>query len=215
MQTVAETPMFSRQADKLFREDERRERIDYLADHPLAGDEIPETGEGRQDRPGPRRAASGRQVRRHDQASRKAEEMSTFGEGLIQSLNAALAHAKGEGPAIVHAPISPREVRMQAELTQAQMATSDGYESVRLPRVGTGEAACQRSGRDVPAHHQARSQRSQGGTPGIAVTVLDRAIRSGKCGPIFPPFDPISPPFRPDRFRHTPTAKNGRSCSPS
>ncbi len=52
--------------------------------------------------------------------------MSTFGEDLIQSLNEALAHAKGEGPAIVHAPISPREVRMQAELTQAQMATLMG-----------------------------------------------------------------------------------------
>ena len=48
--------------------------------------------------------------------------MSQFGEDLIQSLNEALAHAKGEGPAIVHAPISPREVRVQAELTQAQMA---------------------------------------------------------------------------------------------
>ena len=33
--------------------------------------------------------------------------MSTFGEDLIQSLNEALDHAKGEGPAIVHAPISP------------------------------------------------------------------------------------------------------------
>ena len=48
--------------------------------------------------------------------------MTTFGEDLIQSLNEALAHAKGEGPAIVHDPISPRKVRVQAELTQAQMA---------------------------------------------------------------------------------------------
>ena len=48
--------------------------------------------------------------------------MSTFGEDLIQSLNEALAHAKGEGPAIVHAPVTPREVRKQAKLTQAQMA---------------------------------------------------------------------------------------------
>lgn len=30
--------------------------------------------------------------------------MSTFADELIQSLNEALAHAKGEGPAIVHAP---------------------------------------------------------------------------------------------------------------
>ena len=44
MQTVAETPTFSRQADKLFSEDEKRELIDYLAENPLAGDEIPGTG---------------------------------------------------------------------------------------------------------------------------------------------------------------------------
>lgn len=48
--------------------------------------------------------------------------MSRFGEDLIQSLNEALAHAKGEGPAVVHAPMTPREVRKQAKLTQAQMA---------------------------------------------------------------------------------------------
>ena len=44
MQTVAETPTFSRQADKLFSDDERRELIDYLAENPLAGDEIQGTG---------------------------------------------------------------------------------------------------------------------------------------------------------------------------
>ena len=44
MQTVAETPTFTRQADRLFSEEERRELIDYLADHPTAGDEIPGTG---------------------------------------------------------------------------------------------------------------------------------------------------------------------------
>ena len=48
--------------------------------------------------------------------------MSTFGEDLIQSLNESLAHAKGQGPAIVHSPVTPREVRKQAKLTQAQMA---------------------------------------------------------------------------------------------
>ena len=48
--------------------------------------------------------------------------MSTFGDDLIRSLNEALAHAKGKGPAIVHAPVTPREVRKQAKLTQAQMA---------------------------------------------------------------------------------------------
>ena len=48
--------------------------------------------------------------------------MSTFGEDLIRSLNEALAHAKGEGPAVLHAPITPREVRKRAKLTQTQMA---------------------------------------------------------------------------------------------
>ena len=48
--------------------------------------------------------------------------MSTFGDDLIRSLNEALAHAKGEGPAVAHTPVAPREVRRQAKLTQAQMA---------------------------------------------------------------------------------------------
>lgn len=48
--------------------------------------------------------------------------MSTFGDDLIQSLNEALAHTKGEGQAIIHTTMTPREVRMQAKLTQAQMA---------------------------------------------------------------------------------------------
>ncbi len=48
--------------------------------------------------------------------------MSTFGNDLIGSLNEALAHAKGEGPAILHTPMIPREVRENAKLTQAQMA---------------------------------------------------------------------------------------------
>ena len=52
--------------------------------------------------------------------------MSTFGEDLIQSLNEALAHAKGEGPAIVRAPVIPREVRERAKLTQTQMAALMG-----------------------------------------------------------------------------------------
>ncbi len=48
--------------------------------------------------------------------------MSTFGDDLIQAMSEALAHAQGDGPAIVHAPLAPREVRKQARLTQAQMA---------------------------------------------------------------------------------------------
>lgn len=48
--------------------------------------------------------------------------MSTLGDDLVQAMTEALAHAKGEGPAVVHAPIAPREVRKRAKLTQAQMA---------------------------------------------------------------------------------------------
>ena len=44
MQKVGETPTFTRQADKLFSEEERRELIDCLAENPAAGDEIPGTG---------------------------------------------------------------------------------------------------------------------------------------------------------------------------
>ncbi len=48
--------------------------------------------------------------------------MSSFGDDLIQAMTEALAHAKGEGPAVVHAPVIPREIREKAHLTQAQMA---------------------------------------------------------------------------------------------
>ena len=37
-------PIFFRQADKLFREDEKRDLIDFLTANPLAGDEIAGTG---------------------------------------------------------------------------------------------------------------------------------------------------------------------------
>lgn len=44
MRTVAETPTFTRQCDKIFSESEKRELVDFLAENPLAGDEIPGTG---------------------------------------------------------------------------------------------------------------------------------------------------------------------------
>ena len=59
--------------------------------------------------------------------------MSTFGEDLIQSLNEALAHAKGEGPATVHSPIAPREVRKEAKLTEV-------HEGPHEPNATTIEA---------------------------------------------------------------------------
>ena len=44
MQSVAETPTFTRQAEKLFSEDEKMELISFLSTNPLAGDLIPGTG---------------------------------------------------------------------------------------------------------------------------------------------------------------------------
>ena len=62
--------------------------------------------------------------------------MSTFGEDLIQSLNEALAHAKGKGPALVHAAVDPRQIRTRAKLTQAQMAPLMGMSLSGYRRSG-------------------------------------------------------------------------------
>ncbi len=43
--------------------------------------------------------------------------MSEFGVELIKALNEALAHAKGEGPGVVHEPVNPGDVRKAADLT--------------------------------------------------------------------------------------------------
>lgn len=56
MQVVAETPIFTRQTEKLFDDEEKRELIDFLAKNPLSGEEIPGTGGVRK----VRFAASGR-----------------------------------------------------------------------------------------------------------------------------------------------------------
>lgn len=48
--------------------------------------------------------------------------MTDFGDDLIQAMSEAVAHAKGEGSALVHDPVVPRTVRKNAKLTQAQMA---------------------------------------------------------------------------------------------
>lgn len=48
--------------------------------------------------------------------------MTTFGEDLVQSLTEAVAHAEGNGPAVVHVPLEPRAVRLKIKLTQRQMA---------------------------------------------------------------------------------------------
>ena len=77
--------------------------------------------------------------------------MSTFGDDLIQSLSEALAHAKGSGPAILHAPVTPREVREHANLTQAQMAPLMGMSLSGYRKWEQGNAPGQRPGRDSSA----------------------------------------------------------------
>lgn len=44
MQTVAETPTFTKQAEGLFTDEDKKEVIDILASDPLCGDIIPGTG---------------------------------------------------------------------------------------------------------------------------------------------------------------------------
>ena len=56
----------------------------------------------------------------------EAKQMSTFGKDLIRSLGEAIDHAKGNGGAIVHVPVTPREVREQVNLTHAEMASLMG-----------------------------------------------------------------------------------------
>ena len=72
-----------------------------------------------------------RRVRRDVSGVNGRNAVSTFGEDLIQSLGEALAHAKGEGPGIVHEPVAPCEVQARGELTQPQMAA-------RAPDAGGG-----------------------------------------------------------------------------
>ena len=77
--------------------------------------------------------------------------MSTFGDDLIQSLNEALAHAKGDGPAILHAPVTPREVRETCKPHSGADGAVDGHESFRLPEMGARHAPGQWPGRDSSA----------------------------------------------------------------
>jgi len=48
--------------------------------------------------------------------------MSGFGDDLIQAMIEALANAKGKGPAIIHAPIVPREEREQGQRRNSESA---------------------------------------------------------------------------------------------
>ena len=106
MQTVAETPTFSRQAEKLFNEHERRELIELLARSPLAGDEIPGTGAVRK----LRFAASGR-------GKRGGARVVYFYGGEHMPIYALLAYAKA-----AKTDMTPKERRAVSALAAALKA---------------------------------------------------------------------------------------------
>ena len=103
MQTVAETPTFSRQAERLFSEEEKGELISFLAENPLAGDVIPDTGGVRK----VRFAASGRGK------SGGARVIFYFLDDSLP-LYALLVYAKGE-----KANLSPEDKRAASALVAA------------------------------------------------------------------------------------------------
>ena len=109
--------------------------------------------------------------------------MSTFGDDLIQSLNEALAHAKGDGPAILHAPVTPREVREQANLTQAQMAPLMGMSLFRLPEMGARDAPGQWAGRNPSAYDR---KGTRGRQARIVIFGLMVCPARGRPGPGYP-----------------------------
>ena len=106
MRTVVETPIFSRQADKLFSASERRAIIDLLASDPLAGEEIPGTGGVRKVRV----PASGR-------GKRGGGRLIFFWPGLVAPLYAPLVYAKGE-----RIDMTPAEKKAVAALASALRA---------------------------------------------------------------------------------------------
>ena len=107
MQSVAETPIFTRQTEKLFSEDEKRELIDFLAENPLAGDEIPGTGGVRKGR----FAASGR-------GKRGGARVIYYYLDETIPIYALLAYAKN-----AQADMTPDEKRTVAALAAALKAT--------------------------------------------------------------------------------------------
>ncbi|MGE0667459.1 MAG: NadS family protein [Sphingomonadales bacterium] len=83
--TVVETVAFLRQAQSIWTDDERAVLVDYLARHPESGDLIPGTG-------GIRKVRWSRSSIRRERTREMAKD---FGDQLIDSLNEAVAHARG------------------------------------------------------------------------------------------------------------------------
>ena len=65
--------------------------------------------------------------------------MSQFGKDLIQALSEAIAHAKGEGDALISQPIDPRDVRKRGDgLRVFPDSARDMAGSARARRNGAG-----------------------------------------------------------------------------
>ncbi len=64
--------------------------------------------------------------------------MTQVGEDLIQSMTEALAFLKGAGPATVHSPVDPKDVRKRIKLTQAEMAPMLGMSLSGYRKVEQG-----------------------------------------------------------------------------
>ena len=97
--------------------------------------------------------------------------MTTFGDDLIQALNEALAHANGHCPGIVNAPVTPRDIRKQANLTQAQIPPLMANEPFRLPEVGARDPARQRHFGHPISRDRERTGRDETGTAGSVTDV--------------------------------------------
>ena len=85
--------------------------------------------------------------------------MSSFGEDLVRSPGEALAHSRGEGSAILHPCVDPRQVREKADITQAQMATLMG---MSLSGYREWEQGRRRFGGPVGALLQVNGERARG-----------------------------------------------------
>ncbi|MFE3838663.1 hypothetical protein [Pseudogemmobacter sonorensis] len=94
--------------------------------------------------------------------------MNSFGDDLIQAMGEALAHAKSEGPAILHTPVDPHEVRTRAKLTQAQMAPLMGMSLSGYRKVGTRTATRFRTSCGSAAGNRAGTGGSSAGLGGLA-----------------------------------------------
>ncbi|TDX60481.1 hypothetical protein EDE12_1205 [Methylosinus sp. sav-2] len=100
--------------------------------------------------------------------------MSAFGKELIQSLGEALAHVKGDGPAVVHVPVDPREIRKHAGLTQAEMAPLMGMSLSGYPEMGTGPARGQRPGRNAVTRDRDGAGSGEKGARGVTFEQTSR-----------------------------------------